>query len=93
MTGSLQSEVHWEEGMFLRAQHFQAFGRQVIVRAAPAGQWQTLTIPLRCFASAGVAMNRVAVPFRLTTAGKLSLAISDIRVASAAVPQDQCGQP
>jgi beta-glucosidase len=64
-----------------------------VLRSAPAGQWQTMTVPLRCFASAGVDMGRVAVPFRLTTAGKLSLALSDIRIASAAVPQDQCGRP
>ena len=61
------------------------------LRAAPLGEWQTLTVPLRCFT--GVDMNRVAVPFRLTTAGRLTLSLSDVRVASAAVPQDQCGQP
>lgn len=60
-------------------------------RDARTGDWQTLTVPLRCFA--GADMNRVAVPFRLTTAGRLAVAISDIRIASAAVPQDQCGQP
>lgn len=64
-----------------------------VLRAAPQGEWQTLTVPLRCFASAGVDMNRVAAPFRLTTGGRLSVAVSDIRIASAAVPQDQCGQP
>ena len=63
------------------------------LRAAPAGQWQTVAVPLRCFARAGVDMQRVNAPFRITTGGRLSLAISDIRVASANVPQTQCGQP
>jgi beta-glucosidase len=63
------------------------------LRAASAGQWQTLAIPLRCFARAGVDMQRINIPFRITTAGRLSLAISDVRIASAAVPQSQCGQP
>jgi beta-glucosidase len=63
------------------------------LNAAPLGEWRTLTIPLRCFANAGVDMQRVAVPLRITTAGRLSLAISDVRIASAAVAQDQCGQP
>jgi beta-glucosidase len=57
---------------------------------AAAGQWQTLTIPLGCFARAGADMSKVAKPFALTTTGRLQIAISDIRVASAAVPQDKC---
>lgn len=63
------------------------------LRAAPVGQWQMLAVPLRCLARAGVDMQRVAVPFRISTAGRLALAVSDVRIASAAVPQTQCGQP
>ena len=61
------------------------------LRAAPPGQWQTLAVPLRCLARAGVDMQRVAVPFRISTAGRLSMAVSDVRIASAAIPQAQCG--
>jgi beta-glucosidase len=60
---------------------------------AAAGQWATMTIPLRCFARAGVDMRRVAVPFSIATAGRLGLSVSDVRIASAAVNQDQCGAP
>jgi beta-glucosidase len=63
------------------------------LRAAPAGQWQSLAIPLGCFVRAGVDMQRVSVPFTLSTAGRLGLSISDVRIASANVPQDRCGQP
>jgi beta-glucosidase len=57
------------------------------------GQWQTLVVPLRCFARGGVDMRRVAMPFSISTAGRLQLSVSDVRIASAAVNQDQCGQP
>jgi hypothetical protein len=38
-------------------------------------------------------MQRVAVPFSIGTAGRLTLSLSDIRIASANVPQDRCAQP
>lgn len=63
------------------------------LRSATAGQWNTLSMPLRCFARAGVDMQRVALPFALSTPGRLSLSLSDVRIASAAVPQDRCGEP
>jgi beta-glucosidase len=57
---------------------------------AASGQWQTLAVPLGCFARAGADMKTVARPFALSSAGALQIAISDIRVASAAVPQEKC---
>jgi beta-glucosidase len=63
-----------------------------LLRAAPAGQWTTMAIPLRCLRDAGVDMQRVISPIAISTAGRLSLSISDVRIASAAVPQNQCGQ-
>jgi beta-glucosidase len=63
------------------------------LRAAPVGQWQTLAVPLGCFARAGVDMQRLNYPFSLSTGGRLALSISDVRIASATVPQDRCGQP
>ncbi|HYC94455.1 MAG TPA: putative glycoside hydrolase, partial [Sphingomicrobium sp.] len=54
------------------------------------GEWQSLAIPLGCFKSAGSDMTKVAMPFTLATAGKLTIAISDIRLASVTVPQDRC---
>ena len=63
------------------------------LRAAPAGEWHTLTVPLRCFARGGVNMDQVVSPLTISTSGRLSLSVSDVRLASAAMNQDQCGQP
>jgi|tagenome__1003787_1003787.scaffolds.fasta_scaffold20987870_4 beta-glucosidase len=63
------------------------------LRSSPAGEWRTLTIPLGCFAKGGVDVSKLGVPFAITTAGQLTLTISDVRVLSATVPQDQCGAP
>jgi len=63
------------------------------MRRARPGQWQTLIVPLRCFARAGVDMRRVSAPWILATNGAGRISISDIRIASAAINQDQCGQP
>jgi len=60
------------------------------LRTAAKGKWQTLSVPLRCFARGGVDMSRVTTPVVLSTSGRLAVAVSDIRVASAAVPQDRC---
>lgn len=64
-----------------------------LLRAAPLAQWNTLTVPLRCLASTGLDKQRIMAPFVIVTAGRLALAVSDVRVASAAGPQTQCGQP
>ena len=65
-----------------------------VLRSAPAGQWQVLTLPLGCFArNSGDAMKALTTPLAITTAGQLKLAISGVRVLSATVPQDQCGAP
>jgi beta-glucosidase len=61
------------------------------LRAAPRGQWQHLDIPLACFASAGESMSRVWTPFALQTAGKLTLAISNIRLESGTAGSAACG--
>jgi beta-glucosidase len=63
-----------------------------ILRSAPLGEWRTLTVPLRCFAQAGLDARKVTVPASISTAGTLQLSISDVRVASAMVPQNVCGQ-
>jgi beta-glucosidase len=63
------------------------------LRAAPQGTWRTMIVPLRCFATRGADMTRLDPVFALATSGRLGLAISDIKVDSAAVNQDQCGAP
>ncbi len=50
--------------------------------AAPPGQWRTAKIKLSCFRARGALMDHVTSPFRLSTGGRFSLAISDLRLAS-----------
>ena len=64
---------------------------QGMLRAALPGQWTMLSVPLGCFAQRGLKAAQVTDPLRISTAGKLGLAISDVRLASATIPQDQCG--
>ncbi|TXC71203.1 glycoside hydrolase family 3 protein [Sphingomonas ginsenosidivorax] len=62
-----------------------------VLRAAPVGQWQTLAIPLKCFVTAGLDPARVTQPFAMTTSGRLTVSIADVRVTRADVPMDKCG--
>ncbi len=64
-----------------------------LLRSAPVGEWRSLVLPLRCFVRAGLDPKRVTTPVAISTAGRLSLSISDVRVASAMVDQNACGQP
>lgn len=61
------------------------------LRNAPVGQWQSLAVPLRCFADRGADMQRVAAPFGITADGEMALAVSDIRIAFAPLDQAKCG--
>ena len=60
------------------------------LRMAAKNQWQTLTVPLRCFARGGAEMAKIGTPLILKTSGKLTIAVSDVRIASAQVQQDRC---
>jgi beta-glucosidase len=60
------------------------------LRSAPKGEWRTLSVPLGCIAKTGADMRKVSSPLVLSTSGRLTIAISDIRIASAAVSQDRC---
>jgi beta-glucosidase len=65
-----------------------------LLRSAPPGQWQTMTVPLGCFSpKSGSQFDpaKLTTPLLIETAGQLGLAISDVRVISATVPQTQCG--
>lgn len=62
-----------------------------VLRSAPAGEWRTLEMPLRCFTRAGLDPKAVRTPFALTTGGRLALAISGVRIASVASDPNKCG--
>ncbi|WP_269769780.1 glycoside hydrolase family 3 protein [Flavisphingomonas formosensis] len=56
-----------------------------------AGDWQTLAIPLQCFARRGLDMGRVTVPFALASAGRVTISVSDIRLDYVSTPMSRCG--
>jgi beta-glucosidase len=60
------------------------------LRGAPKGEWQRLAIPLGCFMRAGAEMTKVSTPFSLATGGKLTIAVSNVSIASVTAPQDRC---
>lgn len=63
------------------------------LRSAPIGEWRTIAVPLRCLAKTDADMRRVIAPLVIGSTGALTLSVSDARIASASVPQGQCGQP
>ena len=55
-----------------------------------AGEWATLRVRLRCFEAAGADMTRIDTPFLIATDGEMSLAFSDVKLASAAEGEAPC---
>jgi beta-glucosidase len=53
-----------------------------VLRAATPGEWTTLKVKLACFADAGAEMATVERPIELSTAGRLALTFTDIRLDS-----------
>lgn len=49
-----------------------------------AGQWSTLGIPLKCFASAGADMTRLVAPFRLSTTGAARFSLARVALGTVA---------
>jgi beta-glucosidase len=63
--------------------HGVALDLTPVLRAAAAGEWHTLSVPLSCFAVGGADLSAVEMPFALSTAGHLKLTISDVSLAPA----------
>jgi beta-glucosidase len=55
---------------------------------SPIGEWQDVSISLRCFAEKGVQLSKVAVPFQLRTVGAINLSIHHIRLTSIKLPKE-----
>lgn len=62
-----------------------------LLRRAPVGAWQLLSVPLRCFAGADLA--RVTQPFAVATAGRMILSVADIRIAQGITPAKAASCP
>ena len=63
--------------------HGVALDLTAVLRAAAAGEWHTLSVPLSCFAVGGADLSAVEMPFSVGTAGHLKLTISDVSLAPA----------
>ena len=61
------------------------------LRAAPAGEWRHLKIPLVCFARSGADMSRITAPFYVTTSGELELSVSNVRLETGTDGLMSCG--
>jgi len=58
----------------------------------PAGAWQRIGVPLKCFRDGGVEMGRVATGFALRTAGELEITFNDISLATDADTTVACAK-
>jgi beta-glucosidase len=56
----------------------------------PERQWQTVGVPLKCFAAAGADMARVDVPFRLVATGPARFSLSRVAVGTVADTRLPC---
>ncbi|MGV3771218.1 MAG: putative glycoside hydrolase, partial [Sphingobium phenoxybenzoativorans] len=58
---------------------------------AKPGEWQTLAVPLQCFATRGADMAAIASPFVLEGGAPLFIAISDVKLDYVSMPMSKCG--
>jgi beta-glucosidase len=61
------------------------------LRAARAGEWQHLKVPLNCFAKTGADMSHVTSPFALATDGQLAVRVANIHLESGTDGLLPCG--
>ena len=60
------------------------------VSAVPAGKFQTIGIPLKCFAKSGADVSKVNEAMVLETEGKLDLAFSQVKLGTVADKVHSC---
>jgi beta-glucosidase len=56
----------------------------------PAGKWQTVGIPLKCFAKVGVDVTKVNQTFSIESEGKLDIALSQAKLGTVADKTHTC---
>jgi len=57
-----------------------------LLKALPAEQWLRVSFDLKCFADGGLDITNVDTPLLLTTAGKMSVSISDVTIVPGVGP-------
>jgi beta-glucosidase len=61
-----------------------------LLRKMPAGEWQTLTVRLRCIAEAGADMGSIETPVRLGSAGAAQIGLGKTELVSASESSEPC---
>ncbi len=51
-----------------------------MIKSMPKGEWFSLPIPLNCFKSDNFDLSKIASPFSITTDGKFTVSITNIRL-------------
>ncbi len=52
------------------------------LKNAPEGQWFVFPVALNCFTAAGATLDKVNIPFRISTTGRLDLSIAAVFIQS-----------
>ena len=56
----------------------------------PAGKWQTVGVPLKCFAKAGVDVSKVNEALVIESDGKLDVSFSQVKLGTVADKVASC---
>jgi len=59
---------------------------------APVGEWRKLRIFLNCFERAGAGMQKITVPFMISSTGSFRLSIASIRLEAGVENTMRCSQ-
>ena len=60
--------------------------------AAKAGEWDSLVVPLQCFAKQGLDMARIETPLVIDAAAPFAISVSDVRLDYVGVPMTDCAR-
>lgn len=60
--------------------------------ALPLGQWQTVGVPLKCFAATGADMSKIDAPFRLATHGRITFSLARVALGTVADKTLSCAR-
>jgi beta-glucosidase len=58
-----------------------------LLKALPVEQWLRVSFDLKCFADGGLDITNVDTPLLLTTAGKMSVSMSDVSIVPGVGPE------
>jgi beta-glucosidase len=60
------------------------------IKAAAGKGWQSLSVPLSCFAKAGLDVGKLSVPFGISTSAKLDMTVSRLALGTSNAGKVEC---